>query len=290
MLNNAHIKFTFSGHESFQCRQLWLKKGYDFLRKQNSFRQEDAVVKLGVGKNMVASIRFWMRAFDLIDDNDKPTSFAENLFDTWDPYLEDEASLWLLHYHLLKKELASTYSLVFKILRKEKVEFNKENFLALVKREAETNNLNINPKTVVDDFEVFLKMYVRSEAQGKDKEDAFSGLLTELDLVRKKGTGQNTYYYIENTERTEIPAAVIMYAIVDQYSGSTSLPFSTFEPLISTAFSITRAGLLNKITEFANDKVNKKMIVYREQAGIRELQIKDETKPSQILKNYYNAD
>ena len=26
-----NIKYTFSGHESFPCKSLWLKKGYDFV-------------------------------------------------------------------------------------------------------------------------------------------------------------------------------------------------------------------------------------------------------------------
>ena len=91
-------KFTFSGHESFQCRQLWLKKGFDYIKSGKSFNDDDAVVILGVGKNMVASIRFWMKAFGLIGIDDVLTPFAEKLLsDTgWDPYLEDEASLWLL--------------------------------------------------------------------------------------------------------------------------------------------------------------------------------------------------
>lgn len=42
------IKYTFSGHDSFQCRQLWLKKGYDYILSEKSFNDEDAVVKLGV--------------------------------------------------------------------------------------------------------------------------------------------------------------------------------------------------------------------------------------------------
>jgi len=53
-------KFTFSGHDTFHCRHLWLKKGYDFIKTGNKFANEDAVVLLGVGKNMVTSIYFWM--------------------------------------------------------------------------------------------------------------------------------------------------------------------------------------------------------------------------------------
>lgn len=53
-------KPTFSGHETFQCRHLWLKKGYDFVKSGKAFSDEDAVVELGVGKNMVTAIRYWM--------------------------------------------------------------------------------------------------------------------------------------------------------------------------------------------------------------------------------------
>src|SRR5262245_17334681 len=108
-------KPTFSGHESFQCRNLWLKKGFDFVKSKKSFNSEDAVVHLGVGKNMVNSIRFWMRAFNLLTTDDKLTEFAHKLLDDdgYDPYIEDEGTLWLLHYQLLKKGFASTYSLVF---------------------------------------------------------------------------------------------------------------------------------------------------------------------------------
>jgi len=47
-------KLRFSGHESFICKQFWLKKGYDFLIQRNRFSDDDSVVKLGVGKNMVS--------------------------------------------------------------------------------------------------------------------------------------------------------------------------------------------------------------------------------------------
>ena len=29
-------KYTFSGHESFTCKTLWLKKGYDFILDSNA--------------------------------------------------------------------------------------------------------------------------------------------------------------------------------------------------------------------------------------------------------------
>lgn len=60
----------FSGHESFACKSHWLKRGYDFVIADRNFNDDDAVVHLGVGKNMVASIRFWMKAIGLLQDNE----------------------------------------------------------------------------------------------------------------------------------------------------------------------------------------------------------------------------
>ena len=54
---------SFSGHETFILRSNWLKKAYDILQEQpDLFFLEDAFVRLGVGKNMAQSIRFWGRA------------------------------------------------------------------------------------------------------------------------------------------------------------------------------------------------------------------------------------
>lgn len=62
MLAFVSARLSFSGHESFQCRSLWLKKGYDFVNTGHSFTDEYGVVELGVGKNMFNVIRYWMLA------------------------------------------------------------------------------------------------------------------------------------------------------------------------------------------------------------------------------------
>src|SRR5581483_10896623 len=114
------IKLSFSGHESFICKQFWLKKVYDFTVLRKKFTDENSVIDLGVGKNMVASLRYWGRAFSIMDDNDTETPLAKFLFGDKgrDPYLEDIGSIWLLHYHLIKANKASIYSFVFNEFRK----------------------------------------------------------------------------------------------------------------------------------------------------------------------------
>ena len=114
-------KLTFSGHESFFCRSLWLKKGFDALESGVDFNAPDAVVKLGVGKNMVSAIRYWMKAFGLMEDN-QATRIASFIFSNdggVDPFLEDNGSLWILHYQIITKQIASLYNLAFLELRRD---------------------------------------------------------------------------------------------------------------------------------------------------------------------------
>ena len=289
-ISSDTIKYTFSGHDSFQCRQLWLKKGYDFILSKKSFNDEDAVVKLGVGKNMVSAIRYWMKAFNIIDNKDKPTEFGTALFSDngWDPFLEDDASLWLLHYQLVKTNLASTYSIIFNEFRKEKIFFTKETFVNYLKRrKGAEEGLNFNENTVGDDFIVFLKMYQGNDLNNKDVEDSFSGILSEINLLKTISRGKDEQYQIENNERDKLPEEVLLFSILDNPSfgdsiGLNSLEYDNNSP--GSIFCLNRSGLTNKISEIVHDN---KQITFTDHAGIKELQFKKKPNAYSILDTYY---
>src|SRR5690348_1339363 len=101
----------FGGHEKFVFRHGWLKKGVDAVKNdQLAFINEEALVTLGVGKNMVRSIKHWCLATGLLEETNgaglprplKPTELAKKLLlgKGWDPYFEDIGSLWLLQWQL----------------------------------------------------------------------------------------------------------------------------------------------------------------------------------------------
>lgn len=289
-LGSDTVKFTFSGHDSFQCRQLWLKKGYDYVKSNKSFNDEDAVVKLGVGKNMVSAIRYWLKAFNIIDSKDNPTEFGIKLLDTedgYDPYLEDEASLWLLHYQLVKVALASTYSIIFNEFRKEKLLFNKETFVNYLKRRKEIDpSITFNDNTVGDDFVVFVKMY-QSSVLSKDVEDSFSGILSEIELLKTIGKGKDEQYQIENLAREKLPDAVLLYSILDNSEYGSSISLNSLEYDINgpaSIFALNRSGLTNKISAIVTENKN---VTFTDHAGIKELQFKKKPNAYSILDTYY---
>ncbi|MGM9379066.1 DUF4007 family protein [Streptomyces longwoodensis] len=101
----------FGRHRGYPPRYGWLRKVYDALRQDpTALRRPDATVVLGVGKSMVPSMAFWSQAFGLAVRNDQdlvPTNRAHWLLDEdtgADPYLELDASLWLLHWWLVSSE------------------------------------------------------------------------------------------------------------------------------------------------------------------------------------------
>ncbi len=283
-------KPTFSGHDSFHCRQLWLKKGYDFIKDGHSFNDADAIIKLGVGKNMVSSIRFWMKAFNIIDSIDLPTEFGKRLLDDqngFDPFLEDDASLWLLHYQLVKTGHASIYSIIINQLRKEKLYFTKETFVNFIRRISEANSdLSFNENTVAKDFIVFTNTY-KNDTESKSIEDSYQGVLSELDFLKTMGSGKNLQFFIENNERDTLPEAVLLFSILDNANFGNSINLNSLEHDFNSPgsiFALNRTGLTNKIAEIVSKN---KDITYTDHAGIKELQFKSKPNAYSILERYY---
>ena len=299
VLMNTITKLSFSGHDTFHCRQLWLKKGYDFVKNGNKFTDSDAVVILGVGKNMVSAIYFWMKAFGLIDKDGNTTDIADYIFaaDGQDPYLEDDATLWLLHYQLVTIGNASIYNLIFNDLRKEKIEFTKDNFLSFVERKADEFGFSqFNKKTVSTDFDVLTKMYIRTIDQVKDKEDTFSGLLTDLNIINEErrkieDVGLVSFFSIPNGQRNSLPEEIILYSILDSGDFQNSVSLNTLfqeRNQAGSVFAITKNALMQKLESISKNPALKKFgITLSDHAGIKELQFSSKPNKFDILNHYY---
>jgi hypothetical protein len=301
MIDTAPIKYTFSGHDSFQCRHLWLKKGYDFAAEGKSFNEASAVVDLGVGKNMVSSIRFWLRAFGIISTSDAPTEFGNKLLADggWDPYLEDDASLWLLHYQLLKTRLASTYYIVFNEFRRERIEFTRRHYIDFIRRKSEgERGINFNERTTGDDFEVLRKMYL-ADSESASIEESYAGLLSDLGLigVYKRETGadekkaksreRTDAYFIDNTERPTLPVAVFMYAVLERYPESSSISLNNLSTDVDgpgAVFALSKTAIWDKVHEAASTY---DFVSIQDYAGVQELQLKRHENPLTLLADYY---
>lgn len=287
---------TFSGHDTFHCRQFWLKKAYDHVGMKKGFNDDNASLELGVGRNMVTAIRYWAKQFQILNEHDQPTTIANKLLGEkgWDPYLEDEGSLWLLHYLLVtKNDGASTFHIMFNELIKERPEFNSEVYTKYVHQ---TKGGGINENTLKKDFTVFYKTYY-ADFEDKDIEESFTGILTELELLKQKHktvigadgkTKEKKVWLIDRTVRPNLPFEILLYAIIDQHGDSRSISFNQLYHDVNSpgaVFALSKEGLTIALEQLAEASFGS--ITFSNQAGVRELQFKKSLKAIDILEKYY---
>lgn len=276
-------KYTFSGHESFFCKSLWLKKGYDAVKVGMNFNSPDAVAQLGVGKNMVSSIRYWMKSFGLLNDNGL-TSLAHYLFDDEfgkDPYIEDIGTIWLLHYQLLKEKIASIYYLTFLDFKREKNEFSREQLLTFIRRKCIANGQkNIyNENTVKKDIKTLLQMYVTPN-DIRSIED-FTAVFIDLGLIKRK----DELFSFAEISPSFIPELIILYAMLDMNGNGHTLSIDMMQE-ISLTFGLS----ISNFVEIARSlvKMFPEKIVYTDNSGIKNIQFLETIEPYSTLDIYYS--
>lgn len=276
-------KPIFSGHESFKCKTHWLKRGYDFICNGGNFNDEDAVVKLGVGKNMVTSIKYWMKSFGFLDSNSELTNFAHTLISDEvgkDPFFEDIGSLWLLHYMLIKEDYATIYKTVFIDFHRQRNEINKHrlhNFIRHFCFAPEYQYL-YNENTIKRDIDVLLHNYC--DTNSLNIEDSNS-LLLPLNLIRKVDKEEHFFNY---SSPNKVPHDIFLFSLVS-HKDSDSISFDILLEL-ALIFCLTTNDLIEIINQLCIKYAEN--IVFSDVAGVKELQFKKHITLEEILNNYYN--
>lgn len=277
-------KYVFSGHESFSCKSLWLKKGYDYLVNGYKFNAPDAVVKLGVGKNMVSSIRYWLRSF-MMTVNDELTPTAHYIFDDSngkDPFIEDLGTLWLLHFLLVTGGEATLYNWLFLRLQKERKEFTRMQVVNTIRRymiEAGKAKM-FNENTVKKDVGVLLQSYVQPVKAHTYEE--YTSLLLDLELLRTPDEGKTYQFNFEG--KRNVPLDIYVYAVLKWMGEDKSISFSSLQDL-SLVFCMSdmeTIAMLQRASEKYPDNLH-----YSDVAGVRQLQITNGIDPKSILDQYY---
>lgn len=280
-------KYVFSGHESFSCRMLWPIKGYDYINDGNSFNDPNSVIMLGVGKNMVASIRYWLKALGLTEQ-DKPSEIADYLFDEAqgkDRYLESLGTLWLLHFLLVVLNEATLYNILFLRYQKERKQFSKEQVLNFVKRlMAEDDRLKqFNSNTVGKDLGVLVQNYVQP-SKPKSYED-YSSLLIDLNLIRNDNSDRGYAFNIEG-KRT-VPTEIFLYAVLWMKGSDRTVSYDTLQN-VGLVFCMTDMEVIEILQQI--DREYSEYVQYSDNAGIRQLLFKEgkQMNPIDLLNRYYD--
>jgi hypothetical protein len=274
---------TFSGHETFALRSTWLKKAFDLLiETPDLFFQEDSFVRLGVGKNMAQSIRYWGRVCGVFERApDEPrhviTDLGRKLLsdDGWDPFLTTPAASWLLHWNIAARpEAAFTWYYTFNLLKGG--EFTIDGLAQQIRGYIRAHNLREpSDVTLKRDITCMLDCYRQPgenyiQQQG---EDVLLCPLTRLGLIQEI-PGQRGSYYLVSGEQESLPDALVAYAILSmlQVLGRQTIAFSdlAYAPRSpGRIFRLEEDALLRRLHRL--DEITGGRAYYTDQAGIRQI-------------------
>jgi hypothetical protein len=283
--------FSFSGHETFVLRSNWLKKAYDLLHATpDLFFREDAFVRLGVGKNMATSIRYWGRVCHIFARNESGDGHTATWLghallhdqDGWDPFLVTPASRWLLHWQISSRpEAAYTWFYTFNQLRRG--EFSVAQLTHQIQQRVITTGVKPpSDATLKRDIDCMLRCYIRPDlAQlGATAEDALHCPLYELNLIQRL-PGQDSYRLVNGTH-ADLADQLVAYAALQQarQGGRTSMSLNELaygERSPGRIFRLDEESLLMRL--YHMEAATHGHAAFSDAGGIRQLIWRDPQQP-----------
>lgn len=252
---------TFAHHQTFHPRFGWIKKGFSAAAADPGvFLADDATVRLGVGKNMVAAMRFWTIAFRVVEkvaapDNPRvwystPTPLGRALLDEqvgYDPYFEDPATLWVLHWHLVSagSDVPVWWSTFNDF---PAVEFSDEQLTEFVTDEVLATSWEApNTSSIVKDVDCLLHMYAPRTARSRQGiDDLLDSPFRELGLITAAPGTQGRYRFNRGSKPGLSPE-LLVYTCLDFLSRNE--PDTRTATLTHLANDPGTPGRLLKLTE-----------------------------------------
>jgi hypothetical protein len=293
----AHI-LSFSGHETFPFRHGWLKKGVDAVFADPSFfTKERALIDLGVGKNMVGSIRHWCIATGLIQElKDRRGQFSvteigNRIFSDggYDPYLEDPGTLWLIHWLIGSNfKRATTWYWMFS--NWNAIEFTRERISYELQSWLERHGYKpISDNSLKRDIDCFVHSYVHSRhSKSSVIEDTLDCPLVDLRLIVELSDGKT--YQFQRGPQVSLPEEIFAFAVAEFWK-TNPLQSIAFEKLAydpgspGRIFKLDEDSLVSRLE--AISLITSGAFTYDETAGLKQVYKHQDIDPVTILRRYY---
>lgn len=221
------VIYKLKGHEKFPLREGWINKGLSVAKEKGThiFLESQGPDMLGVGTNMVKSIRYWMQACGLLvkDGNKEILSDMAEIIYMNDPYLEDIFSLWILHSNITKNiEQATVWYMFFNRFNVDS--FNKADMQKKMQQELFNYvGQQVTESSLKDDIDVLLNMYSKGDNKNEDPEDKIISPFSTLGIIKKE---DETYYKIQPDLR-RIANELVLYEISSLLDHNKSISIET---------------------------------------------------------------
>ena len=265
---------------------------------------------------MVSSIRHWCRASRLIEEGTgqptqptmllseqgttyrrgqfAPTQLAKAIFDEngFDPYLDDPATLWLIHWQIATNtNQATAWYWAFNILRGN--QFTPSIFARKVYEWARQHKQSMRPvsdNTLRRDVNCFIRTYCQSRYNDSVVEETFDCPLVELNLIAELPDGEG--YEFQRGDKETLPIEVVAWALdtfwENRFFWRESLSFSDLMYAPSSPGRVFRLDEDTMTTYLENlEQLTDGALQYDETTGLKQLYRHRTLNQMELLERYY---
>ena len=186
------------------------------------------MVQMGLGKNMVRALRFWVQATGMAEPEADGLRVSDLghaiLLDTkGDPFLEDVRTLWLLHWKLATHVKEPLFAWDYMLNRWQEPEIWRSRVTRAFRFEAETMGRKLSRVTIEQHFDVFLHTYIPTRSRKTNvQEDTLDCPLVQIGLLEQIGeripensTKSEPIFAFRREEKPEISPGLFCYCLND---------------------------------------------------------------------------
>lgn len=291
------MTMKFRGHETFFIRKGWLSKGMKNVRIDNEIfvnKNVNPMDVLGIGTNMVKSLRYWLRAVGLTEEPKSGkrvqnfTKLGDVIFNN-DRYIEEYGTLYLLQYKIASnKEEATAWYFFFNEFQVS--EFQREDFVSALQDYIIMNNESVASRSLNDDFNCIINTYLPRSISSTAEifpENNIDSPFGELGLIDYMNKEKKTYRKAQPAISTFNPW-IVLAVIMDQANGKKEIALNdlmTAPCNIGRVFNLNTIGLLDVLYEA--EKTGKIKIVRT--SGLDVIRIFDNMTFQDCVTKYYES-
>lgn len=251
-------------HQSFYLRDRWLPKAIkEISNDERFFYDKQAFEKIGLGKNMVQSLRYWAVATNVIGEEFSKerqkshyiTDFG-NMLNKFDKSIQLNDSASLIHYFLTRQKEPSTVFYWFFNEYTQNVT-SKEELINQFKEWVEHNeNKAVSLNSLKKDIDCLIKLYTAG-LNSVDPEEVIQSPLSKINLIKDK---KNIIMKYSPTYE-EVGLIALMFVLLD-YCSSKEIDSLTVDQIYETkglwgkTFNLSRVQIVSALEQLSYEKHN----------------------------------
>jgi hypothetical protein len=278
-------QYKFKKNESFYIRDGWFEKAINSINELdiNIFYKNEGMKILGIGSNMIKSLKYWLFASNIIKQVGKKIELSEfgSLILKYDKYLEKNFTWFLIHYFLVRNVFeCPIFCGIFNFDMKQ---FTKNEAVDEFVFSFDNQGVPYKKEYIEDDLNVFIKSYYNDNITD-NPEDNYLCPLSGLKLIEKK----NEKFVKVRPAYSSLSYLLVYYILQELYDNK---PFVIEDSMYENNSPVAVFNLdKNMYLQYLDEMKKNGLVTINKTAGLNTVYFEAKLSLSEIFDKYFGGE